>query len=312
MYRLHIAGLTTAIVLTLSIGCSRQAVSDDSLANDIKGKLYSDATTKAANINVAVKDGVVTLSGDVPSSDVELEAMKVVNGTAGVKSVTDQLQVNGATAAAQPPAANPAPPTGSPYPAQPQPTEHRGAEEHRGDRAAAGLTVPAGTRVTVRMIDAIDSRKNTAGQTFHASLDAPLTAGDRVAIPAGADATVLLDSAKSAGRVRGNAGLEVTLTGIDYQGRHYDVSSGPVTEAGKSRAKQTAIRTGVGAAAGAVIGALAGGGKGAAIGAGAGGGAGIGYDIFTHGDQVKIPSETVLTFSLQNALTVSRMRTNPQ
>ncbi len=75
-------------------GAERIRANDQTLTTDIQAKLYADPATKSANVSVAVKDGVVTLSGNVPSSDVELEAMKVANGTAGVRSVNDQMQVN--------------------------------------------------------------------------------------------------------------------------------------------------------------------------------------------------------------------------
>jgi hypothetical protein len=57
---------------------------------------------------------------------------------------------------------------------------------------------------------------------------------------------------------------------------------------------------------GGIIGALAGGGKGAAIGAGTGAGVGAGSEIITKGDQVKIPSETLLQFTLRQSVTVPK------
>jgi hypothetical protein len=61
---------------------------------------------------------------------------------------------------------------------------------------------------------------------------------------------------------------------------------------------------GGGAIVGAVIGGLAGGGKGAAIGAAAGAGAGVGAGAATKGQKVSIPSETQLTFVLDNAVRI--------
>jgi hypothetical protein len=158
--------------------------------------------------------------------------------------------------------------------------------------------------VSVRTIDSIDSAHNTAGQVFRATLAEPIVVHRRVVIPRGAPVSILLANAKSAGRIEGRSALEVRLSRIDYQGRSYPVTSSIYEEQGKARGKQTAVRTGVGAAAGAIIGALAGGGKGAAIGSAAGGGAGFGVNVFTHGQQVKIPSETLLTFRLRRPLTV--------
>lgn len=323
MKNFKLAGVATLALISFTAACTKPGVGDDAISNDIKAKLYSDATTKAANIAVAVKDGAVTLSGDVPSSDVELEAMKVANAAPGVKGVTDQLKVNTAMAAPTqlPDAGSPAPqpqttPAPSPAPpvAVPTPTTAPSAPAAAAVPAApkappepVKLTVPAGATVSVRMIDSIDSSKNTEGQTFRASLNDALMSGTRVIIPAGANATVVLTSAQGAGRIKGTSSLEVKLASVDYRGETYRVDTTAVQESGKGgRGKSTAIKTGIGAAAGALIGGLAGGGKGAGIGAAAGGGAGFGINALTHGNQVKIPSETVLTFTLQSPLTVTK------
>ncbi len=321
--------LTISLAGLIPVSCAKKTVSDESLITAIQSKLYADDTTKSANIKVDVKNGAVTLSGDVPSSDVELEAMKVANGTPGVNGVNDQMKVN--TAAATPPntstAANTPPPSTGSYPpvssapppaspaATPPPAPAPVPEQAPASDVAstpappprpATITLPAGTRLQVRMTDAIDSRTNSVGQTFRGTLDAPLVHGNRVAVPAGSPVTVLLTNASSAGRIKGTSELQVRVTSLTAGGRTYDVSSDVYDEAGKSKGKQSAVRTGIGAAAGALIGGLAGGGKGAAIGAGAGGGAGLGYQFFTHGSQVKIPSESVLTFRLAAPLTVRR------
>src|SRR5436305_1366655 len=100
-------GVAAVLLSAIAIGCGpKSAVSDQSLVTGIQSKLYGDDTTRQANVKVEAKDGVVTLSGDVPSADVELQAMKIANATAGVRSVNDQMKVNGAagaTAANEPP-----------------------------------------------------------------------------------------------------------------------------------------------------------------------------------------------------------------
>jgi len=328
MYKLHLAALTAAALLSLTVGCTKNSATDDALANDVKAKLNADATTKPANINVAAKDGVITLSGDIPNSDVELQAMKIANAASGVRSVNDQLKVNtamnqlpdagtpqGAAPATNPPSGTPAspPPPAQAAPQQPAPAPVAPVPAPAAEPAApppprkpAETVVPSGTPVSVRMIDSIDSGKSQPGQTFHASLAAPLMSHGRVVIPAGSDAIVVLQNSQSAGRIKGQSSLEVRLAEIDYNGNQYRVRTGVVQEVGKGgRGKSTAVRTGIGAAAGAVIGALAGGGKGAAIGSAAGGGAGFGVNVFTRGNQVKIPSETELSFTLQEPLRVA-------
>ena len=310
----------------LMIACGPKAPSDQALATDIQARLYANDVTRAAQVKVAVVDGVATLSGDVPSSDVALQAMTVANGTAGIKSVNNQMNV--ATVAAALPAAPPAGPAAvppqnlappAPTTAQARPPHHEEMVRHDGDRdhdrdhgapapppQPVTVTIPAGQSVSVRMIDGIDTGHNEQGQTFHASLSAPITDGDRVVVPVGAPATVLLANARGAGRVKGQSELELRLTNIVYHGAEVEVSSSAYEAKGSARGKQTAIRTGIGAAAGALIGGLAGGAKGAGIGAAAGGGAGAGFQLLTHGQQIKIPSETEITFRLAAPLVLTR------
>lgn len=297
-----------AVSLTaLLLSCGKKTATDQRLTTDVQAKLYANAATKPANVNVAVQNGVVTLSGAVPSSDVELAAMKIANETPGVKRVNDQMKVDPSMAGNQLPNAGNAAPQNAPPPvdAASAPAPASSTEPAPAPAAEpATVTIPAGEHVSVRMIDSIDSAHNTAGQVFRASLDAPLTSHGRVIIPAGTRVSVLLANAEEAGRIKGRSALEVRLSGIDYHGHRYRVDSSIYEEEGKARGKQTAVRTGIGAAAGAVIGAIAGGGKGAAIGSAAGGGAGFGVNLFTHGQQVKIPSEAILTFRLRAPLTI--------
>jgi hypothetical protein len=288
-------------------------VTDQALATDIQAKLYADPTARTANVKVNVANGVVTLTGDAPSSDVALQVVNIANGASGIRSVNNQLKINPATAGAEPPPTTPSAPTSvaqnAPPPA-PSATPPPVPAPMSPPPAAAPpgpvtVTIPAGTDIRVQMIDGISSKTNTAGQTFRASLSNPVVVGGRPVLPRGSDATVLLAAAKGAGRIKGNSELEVRLVRIQH-GRHsYDVDTSVREEVGKGRGKQTAVRSGIGAAAGAVIGAIAGGGKGAAIGSLAGGGAGAGFQLATHGQQVTIPPETQLTFRLEEPLVVT-------
>ena len=296
-------------------GCGKKSISDSALATEIKAHLFSDPATKSGNITVSAKDGGVTLGGDVPTSDVELAAMKIANGTAGVKKVNDQMKVNAALAAnAQAPEAPAAAPATSsqeatPAPAAPAtPSEPAPAPAPAPPPQPATVVIPAGEHISVRTIQSIDSSRDTAGQVFRATLSSPLVIRRQVIVPSGAPVTLLLANAKQAGRFKGRSELEVRLTGLEYQGRRYHIDSSIYEQTGDGRGGQTARRTGIGAVAGAIIGGIAGGGKGAAIGAGAGAGAGAGVQLFTHGQKVRIPSETPLTFRLRAPL---RIETGP-
>jgi hypothetical protein len=167
------------------------------------------------------------------------------------------------------------------------------------------VTIPAGQSVLVRMIDGVDSSKNHVGDVFHASLETDLTVGNSVVARKGTDVYGRLAEAKEAGHVAGSAELQLELTRIVIDGKDYPVVSSDYSLRGKARGSDTAKKVGGGAVAGAIIGAIAGGGKGAAIGAGVGSAAGAGVQVFTRGQQVKVPSETLLEFRLQQPATVA-------
>jgi hypothetical protein len=168
--------------------------------------------------------------------------------------------------------------------------------------AASRREVPAGTSLVIRMIDDVDSERDSVGQTFRASVDEPVVVDGQTVIPRGADVLAKLVADKDAGRLTGRSELTLDLQSVNVNGTQVAVATGEVTQQGESRTRQTATRTGGGAALGAIIGAIAGGGRGAAIGAATGAAAGGAVQVLTKGPKVRIPSETRLTFTLQNAL----------
>jgi hypothetical protein len=166
----------------------------------------------------------------------------------------------------------------------------------------SGKGVPAGTGLTVRMIDGIDSKQSQIGQTFRASLEEPVMSGSETVIPQGSDVTLRLIRSKQAGRLFGRTELTLDVVSVNVNGRTIDVDTSEATTTGRSRSHKSAALMGGGAALGALLGGVAGGGTGAAIGALSGAGAGGTVQILTKGDRVKIPPETCLTFTLQHAL----------
>jgi hypothetical protein len=179
------------------------------------------------------------------------------------------------------------------------------AEQARSSAPDGTVTIPAGQSLLIRMVDGVDSSKNHIGDIFHGSLETDLTVGDAVVARKGTDVYGRLAEAKEAGHISGSSELQLELTRIVIDGKDYPVVSSDYTLQGKGRGKNTAEKVGGGAALGAIIGAIAGGGKGAAIGAGVGAGAGGAVQVLTRGQQVKVPSETVLEFRLQQPATVA-------
>ncbi len=330
MRRTSVVVVTLLAMLLVAAACST-GPSDEAIATDIKSRMFSDEQLKNSNIQITAKNGEVTLSGEVPSDAARYAAFKLAAESKGVTKVHDQLTVQ--TAQALPPApimaeptpaptpkpasvkrpvkraSEPAPVTSSvpppPPPAQSAPVQ--AAPPPPAEPKPVKVEIPVGTTLAVRMIDGIDSEVNHTGETFRASLDSPITVeGDEV-IPAGTDLTVRLTDAKSAGKFAGRSELRLELGWIEFQGRRYTLDSSTYEQVGSSRGKNTAAKVGGGAAVGAIIGAIAGGGKGAAIGATVGAGAGGAAQVFTKGQQIKVPSETRIDFRLDQPLVVSYM-----
>ena len=167
------------------------------------------------------------------------------------------------------------------------------------------VTVPSGTSMAIRLLDPIDSEKAQPGQTFRATLDSPLPTDGDVAVPSGYDVKGHIVDVKSAGKFAGQSLLVLELDSMSVGGKLYGIEADPYRREGKNRTTNTAKKVGAGAVIGAIIGGIAGGGKGAGIGAAAGGGVGGGVQAAGKGQQIVLPSETVLSFTLRSPLTVT-------
>jgi hypothetical protein len=172
----------------------------------------------------------------------------------------------------------------------------------------AYVTIPAGTLISVRTTEAIDSADSLVGDPFQAALEEPLMLEGNVVVAKDALVYGRLTQAKESGTFAGRSQLRLELTGIVVNGKMVPVVTGEYKVTGKSRGASTAKRTAGGAAIGAIIGAVADGGEGAAIGAGVGATAGAGSEIITGGAQVKVPSETLLDFTLQQDVSIPTRR----
>src|SRR5882762_1373381 len=314
MIRRKLLFATLSLLLLFTFACNKP--SDDAVTTSIKAKLYSEPLLKSAAVDVVAKDGIVTLSGHVLDDAARLAAQHIAATTPGVKTVVDQTTMappppintaeNLPPPAPSKPPARPARPARTPRkPAPPAPVAAPAPPPPPPPPQPITVTIPEGTIVTIRTIESIDSKVNSTGQTFRASLDAPIVVGDRVVIPKGLNVNLKLVDASSAGKFKGRSELTVSLDSFTYQGRTYQIASSDVQEKGGSRGKRSAEVIGGGAVLGAIIGGLAGGGKGAAIGAGVGAAGGTAVQALTHGQQVKIPSETRLDFTLHDPVNVT-------
>lgn len=160
------------------------------------------------------------------------------------------------------------------------------------------VTLPAGTRILIRTTDSVDSKNQKSGARFTASLETSLKANNVVVAPRGTTIYGRIASAKSAGKFKGSSQLSLELTDIVINGTAYPLTTGVLEMKGSGEGKKTARKVLGGTGLGALVGGIAGGGKGAAIGAVAGAGTGTAVSASKKGEQVGVPSESLLEFRL--------------
>ncbi|HWR35488.1 MAG TPA: BON domain-containing protein [Clostridia bacterium] len=314
---------------------------DSQIASEVQTKVMSDPNITSRQISVQAANGVVTLGGYVNSDQERGAAATAASQVEGVKTVVNNLQVSTAGNTQLAPADQQEQSAAAPVQEPAREPARRSAQRATSTRGSSAsqthvpdysnsssssastattpapatpvipaapviqkVTVPDGTTLAIRLIDAVDSEKSQPGDTFRATLNSPIVVDDNIVIPADADVEGRVVDAKSAGRFKGQSALAIELTKISINGRGYQIRTNQWAKQGTSRGKNTAAKVGGGAALGAIIGGLAGGGKGAAIGATVGAGAGTGVQAATHGQQIKLGPEALLTFRLESPVTV--------
>ncbi len=153
------------------------------------------------------------------------------------------------------------------------------------------VTVNAGTRLMIRMENALDTGKTKSGERFTCGLEADLVVNGVVVAPKGSRVYGKVLESVKAKRVRGTAKLLVELTDITIKGQLQPIVSEQLGYEGDRSG--TVKKVGAGAAVGALAGDA---GKGAAV-----GGA---LAVLTKGKQIQIPAGTLLEFRLAQPLSV--------
>lgn len=328
----------TVLAVSLSAGGCKSsapaAIDDASLSTAVNSKLSGDSALASEQIQSAVENGIVTLNGTVSSEAARSLAASDVAQVAGIKTVVNNLAVAAPVATAPAPLPPPEPvqapkpkkvePVKAPKP-KPAPIERHTVAEAPAPAplppptpaptpvaapapppppAFKTVTIPSGTTIPVRITQTLDSGTTQQGQTFSGTVATDIMADGLVAIRQGTGVTGRVTAVQEAAHYKGSSLLSVELVSINRHGDSLSVSTQPYTVEGKGRGKNTVAKVGGGAAIGAIIGALAGGGKGAAIGSAAGAGVGAGANTITRGEQVKIPSESLVNFQMTNTLAI--------
>lgn len=326
--------------------------SDVQITTQVQGQIAAENALQGLPIQVQSVNGIVTLSGSVNDDAARELAANAAAQVPGVKTVVNNLVVQPARAAAPAPeqyrAPAPAPVRHShrSRPSQPPPPPQQFADNNvpppppPPSAPPAGnsmnnamdqvqqvpppppvappqpvpqvLTIPAGTDVPVRISETLDTGKTQSNTPFHGVLSSDLIVNGLVAIPRGSSILGRVIESKDATHFKGNSELSLELTQVTAQRKQLTLITVPLVRQGQARGKNTAEKAGGGALLGTLIGALAGGGKGALIGALAGAGAGTAANTVTRGQQVNIPSETILHFQLKDPVQVTVMVTPGQ
>jgi hypothetical protein len=204
----------------------------------------------------------------------------------------------------------PLPPAPAPQyqpPAPPPQSEVRGRPANLPD----ALTIPAGTVIQVRTSDWLSSDHNKAGDEFIATLAQPIVVDGWVVMRRNQTIIGHVTDAKRAGRVSGVSKLQLDLSQLTLvDGQLVPVQTTLLNASAGTSNGRDAAAVGLTTGTGAAIGAAAAGGSGAAIGAGAGFVASIAGVLLTRGKPTIIPPEDVLTFRLENPVTISTVRSN--
>jgi hypothetical protein len=327
--------LTAALILG---GCHNAAPAPDdvTLNTQVQSRLFSDQSLSGQAIQTAVRGGVVTLTGTVATDSARSNAGGDAGQIAGVKTVVNNIVVQTANpesagvvpmpmpmraqpapvpaAKAMKPSATvaqaqPQPPApivrSSPQPPQPSPQQQQTVmPPPPAAPVIHNITLPTGTTIPIRITQTLDSATTQTGDRFTGAVASDIVQDGIVVLAQGTPVTGQVDAAQDAGHFKGSSLLTISLSSINPRGQRIQIATEPYSKQGEGRGKNTAEKVGGGAAVGAIIGGIFGGGKGAAIGAAAGGGLGAGANTITRGQQVQIPSESVVRFRLTESITV--------
>jgi hypothetical protein len=321
---------------------------DAGLTAALQSRIAGDGALSSEPIQSSVQKQVATLNGTVSSEAARSLAAADAAQVPGVKTVINNLSVQppppAATSAAPPPPLPPPPTPVEPKPKQPaaikqksapvvrQPMRQPSPAETPSPQVAdaapppprqeppppppppprpafRNITLNPGTTIPIRITQTLDSATTQQGETFNGTVAADIVSDGVVVIRTGTPVTGRVIAVQEAAHYKGSSLLTVELTSINRRGEKVTVNTEPYSVQGKGRGKNTAEKVGGGAAVGAILGGILGGGKGAAVGAAAGGGLGAGANTITRGQQVQIPSETLIRFNLTNTLSL-RVPTN--
>lgn len=296
----------------------------------VQNRIRADRRLQRTKVQVRARNGIITLFGDVDSEAERVAAEQDAARIGGIEALVNNLRVitnpQSPTSALQKPSASVTSmaraPAGESSPAEATRSSSSRPKDSRVFDVSSSpspvltsamktllsepeqIVVPYGAGLAVRLTGTLSSDLNQPGDTFLANLAAPIVIGDRVIVPEGASITGRIVAARNARHFSGRSALIIELTGLDCNGRSYELRSSQYSKQGASRNAYAAAAITTGTGVGAVIGAVLGRGKGAAIGAVLGAAAGTGVQAVTKSAPAELSAESTLSLRLEAPLKV--------
>lgn len=107
-----------------------------------------------------------------------------------------------------------------------------GASSFQGSNSSGAtdnsVTLPAGSEISVRLADKVDSNRSHPGEVFTGSVDPSVLFENRVVIPRGTEASIQLVDSKKGGHFHGKTEVELQLVSLILNGEGSDVATDPV------------------------------------------------------------------------------------
>jgi hypothetical protein len=139
------------------------------------------------------------------------------------------------------------------------------------------------------MLDSLDTSKTQTGQLFTATLDTNLAANGVVIAKKGTKVNSKVIESENVRRLTGKSELQLELTNIIIDGTAHPIMTSGFQSKGGREGKETLKK----AAGGAAIGAVS----------------GVGVSMIKEGEPIRIPSESLLEFTLKQPTTLPTSKT---
>lgn len=167
------------------------------------------------------------------------------------------------------------------------------------------VVIPASSVIGLQLDSSLSSERAQIEDRVDARVTRDVTAGGRVAIPAGSRVIGSVTVVERGGKIKERARLGIRFhTVVFADGTELAIKTDPVFREGESPSGESARKIGGAAAGGAILGAILGGGKGAVLGGAAGAAGGTAATMAGGRNPASLSAGTVITVRLIDPVSV--------